>query len=153
MREHARRGSDAPSMREADAIAEILAMLARGANGNPGTWTTTPFLCSSPRTGTTQITWSEDVFHGESQVNLEVEGVRHGHTARISWTFSIGRASKRLRRGHDAQLAGLEAARTIRAGCTCSDVARSVHVRLRRVGSRKSLAVVTRLHRLDGANR
>ncbi|MGL3104633.1 M24 family metallopeptidase [Bradyrhizobium sp. BR 1432] len=127
-----------PGMREADAIAEILATLARGANGKPGTWTATPFLCSSPRTGTSHITWSEDVFHGDSQVNLEIAGVRHGYTAPISRTFSIGRASERLRRVHDAQLAGLEAALdTIRAGCTCSDVARAVHRTLEARGIKK----------------
>lgn len=127
-----------PEVREADAIAEIVATLARGANGRPGTWIATPFLCSSPRTGTSHITWSEDVFRQGSQINLEIAGVRYGYTAPISRTFSIGRPSERLRRVHEAEVAGLEAALdTIRAGCTCSDVARAIHRTLEKLGVKK----------------
>lgn len=127
-----------PGVREADAIADIVATLARGANGKPGTWIATPFLCSSPRTGTSHITWSEDVFREGSQINLEIAGVRHGYTAPISRTFSIGRPSDRLRRVHEAQVAGLEAAlATIRAGRTCSDVAQTIYRAIRNLGVKK----------------
>lgn len=127
-----------PGVREADAIAEIVATLARGANGKPGTWIATPFLCSSPRTGTSHITWSEDAFREGSQINLEIAGVRHGYTAPISRTFSIGRPSDRLRRVHEAQVAGLEAALdTVRPGCTCSDVAQTIHRTIERLGIKK----------------
>ncbi|MCK1675352.1 Xaa-Pro peptidase family protein, partial [Bradyrhizobium sp. 150] len=123
---------------EAEAIAEIVATLARGTNGKPGTWIPTPYLCSSPRTGTSHITWSEDVFREGSQINLEIAGVRHGYTAPISRTFSIGRASERLRRVHEAELAGLEVALdTVRAGRTCSDVAQAIYRAIEKLGVRK----------------
>src|SRR5206468_7277416 len=51
-----------PGVREADAIAEITGTLVRGAKGKPGTSLTHFYLCSSPRTGTCHIPWSEDVF-------------------------------------------------------------------------------------------
>ncbi|UPK28168.1 M24 family metallopeptidase [Bradyrhizobium sp. 195] len=127
-----------PGLREADAIAEVLATLVRGANGKSGTMIETPYLCSSPRTGTSHITWSEDVFHQGSQINLEVGGVRHGYTAPISRTFSIGRPSDRLRRVHEAELAGLEAALgMVHAGCTCSDVAEAIHRTIEKLGVKK----------------
>ncbi|WP_234686068.1 M24 family metallopeptidase [Bradyrhizobium monzae] len=127
-----------PGVREADSIAEIVATLARGANGKPGTWIATPFLCSSPRTGTSHITWSEDAFREGSQINLEIAGVRHGYTAPISRTFSIGHPSDRLRRVHEAEVAGLEAALGIvRAGCTCSEVAQAIHRAMEKLGVKK----------------
>ncbi|WP_245266072.1 M24 family metallopeptidase [Mesorhizobium sp. L103C119B0] len=125
-------------VREADAIAEIVATLVHGANGKSGTSLAIPHLCSSPRTGASHITWSEDVFRQGSQINLEISGVRHGYTAPISRTFSIGRSSERLRRVHEAQVAGLEAAlSTIRAGRTCSDVAEAAYRAIERLGFKK----------------
>ncbi|QQN65464.1 aminopeptidase P family protein [Bradyrhizobium diazoefficiens] len=127
-----------PGLREADAIAEILATLVRGANGKPGTMIEIPYLCSSPRTGTSHITWSEDVFREGSQTNLEISGVRHGYTAPISRTFSIGKPSDRLRRVHEAQAAGLEAAlATFRAGRTCGDVAEATYRAIEKLGFKK----------------
>ncbi|MDA9460005.1 hydrolase [Bradyrhizobium sp. CCBAU 21359] len=127
-----------PGLREADAMAEILATLVRGANGKPGTMIEIPYLCSSPRTGTSHIAWSEDVFRQGSQINLEISGVRHGYTAPISRTFSIGRPSDRLHRVHEAGVAGLEAALvTVRAGCTCSDIAKAIHRTIERLGLKK----------------
>ncbi|MCP1909497.1 Xaa-Pro dipeptidase/ectoine hydrolase [Bradyrhizobium elkanii] len=127
-----------PGVREADAIAEIVGTLARGANGKPGTWIATPWLCSSPRTGASHFTWSEDVFREGSQINLEIAGVRHGYTAPISRTFLIGPPSDRVRRAHEAQLAGLEAALgTIRAGRSCSDVAEAAYRAIEKLGLKK----------------
>ncbi|MER9600015.1 Xaa-Pro peptidase family protein [Mesorhizobium sp. M0244] len=127
-----------PGVREADAIAEILGTLARGANGKPGTMIQQIGLCSSPRTGTCHIPWSEDVFRDGSQINLELGGVRYGYCAGIMRTFSIGAPSDRLRRIHDAEVAGLEAAlETIRPGCTCSDVANAFYRTIEKAGFRK----------------
>lgn len=116
-----------PGVREADAAAEIAATLARGVNGKPGTLLHTGlFLCASPRTGTCHISWTEDIFRHGSQVNLELTGIRHGYAAPIMRTFSIGNPSDRLRRLHDAELEGLEAALHVaRPGATCGDVARA----------------------------
>lgn len=115
-------------VREADAAAEIVATLARGANGKAGTSLASFWMNSSPRAGTSHLTWSDDLFRDDSQVNLEIAGVRYTYTAPVSRTFSIGRPSDRLRRVHEAQIDGLEAALdTIRAGRTCSDVAQAAH--------------------------
>ncbi|WP_439366057.1 M24 family metallopeptidase [Bradyrhizobium sp. DASA03005] len=128
-----------PGVREADVIAEIMGTLARGANGKPGT---TRFpnvsLCSSPRTGTPHISWSEDVFRDGSQINLELGGVRHGYCAGIMRTFSIGAPSERLRRVHEAEMEGLEAALdVIRPGSTCSDVANAFNRTIAKHGLKK----------------
>ncbi|MFK4492230.1 M24 family metallopeptidase [Bradyrhizobium sp. USDA 336] len=128
-----------PGVREADVIAEIMGALARGANGKPGT---TRFpnvsLCSSPRTGTPHISWSEDVFRQGSQINLELGGVRHGYCAGIMRTFSIGAPSERLRRVHEAEMEGLEAALdVIRPGSTCSDVANAFNRTIEKHGLKK----------------
>ncbi|RVC75382.1 aminopeptidase P family protein [Mesorhizobium sp. M2A.F.Ca.ET.046.02.1.1] len=113
---------------EADAVAEIVGTLIRGAKGKPGTRIEQIGLCSSPRTGTCHIPWSEDFFRHGSQVNLEVGGSRHGYCAGLMRTYSIGAASDRLRRVHDIQVAGLEAAlETVRPGATCSDVANAFY--------------------------
>ncbi|MFG3594704.1 M24 family metallopeptidase [Bradyrhizobium sp. RDI18] len=114
-----------PGVREGDAAAEIMATQVRGASGGPNATNMKPFLmCTSPRTGTAHILWSEDVFREGSQINIELSGMRYNYTAAIMRTFSIGKASDRLRRVHEAELAGLEAAlNTVRPGRTCSDVA------------------------------
>lgn len=128
-----------PGVSEAEAAAEIVATLVRGANGKPGTsmWRSI-YLCSSPRTGTPHIPWSEDVFRHGTQVNLEVGGVRHGYVAPIMRTFSIGQPSARLRRVHEAEAAGLEAAlETVRPGVTCSDVAQAFNRAIEKHGLKK----------------
>ncbi|MER9477137.1 Xaa-Pro peptidase family protein [Mesorhizobium sp. M0520] len=127
-----------PGLREADAVAEIVGTLARGANGKPGTRIAGICLCSSPRTGTSHIRWSEDVFHQGSQINLELGGVRHGYAAGLMRTFSIGEPSERLRRVHDAHIAGMEATlETIRPGVTCSDVANAFYQTYEKHGFKK----------------
>lgn len=127
-----------PGVREADAIAEIMGTLARGANGKPGTRVAGISLCSSPRTGTAQIPWSEDVFHQGSQINLELGGVRHAYAVGLMRTFSIGAPSERLSRVHDAHIAGMDAAlTTIRPGATCSDVANAFYRTYEKHGFKK----------------
>ncbi|MGX9144660.1 M24 family metallopeptidase [Mesorhizobium sp. 128a] len=118
-----------PGVREADAIAEIIGALAHGANGKSGTWVTTPFLCASARIGTPHVTWSEDVLRQGSQINLEIAGVRHGYTAPICRTYSLGKPSERLLRIHEAQMAGLSAGlSSVRAGAVIGDVAQAIHI-------------------------
>ena len=115
-----------PGVHESEAVAEILGTLARGANGKYGTGIANIFMCSSPRTGTCHITWSDDVFRQGSQINLELGGVRHTYTAGIMRTFSVGKPSDRLRRVHEAEMAGMEAALDrVRPGATCDDVAQA----------------------------
>ncbi|WP_091968026.1 M24 family metallopeptidase [Bradyrhizobium shewense] len=127
-----------PGVREADAMAEILATLARGANGKPGTDLANAFFCSSPRTGTCHIRWSEDIIREGSQINIELGGVRHGYVAAIMRTFSVGIASDRLRRVHEAEVAGLESAlNVVRPGATCSDVANAFYRTIEKHGVKK----------------
>lgn len=125
-------------VREADAMAEIAATLARGANGKAGTSFASMYFCSSPRTGTPHIPWSEDLIRDGSQINLELGGVRHGYVAAIMRTFSVGAPSDRLRHIHEAELSGLEAAlNTVRPGATCSDVAGAFYRTIEKLGFKK----------------
>ncbi|MER9364287.1 Xaa-Pro peptidase family protein [Mesorhizobium sp. M0500] len=127
-----------PGVREADAVAEIAGTLIRGVNGKPGTKLATISLCSSPRTGTCHINWSEDVFRAGSQINLELGGTRHGYCAGLMRTYSIGAPSARLRRVHEIQAAGLEAAlEAVRPGATCSDVANAFYRTIEKQGLEK----------------
>ncbi|MER9664142.1 Xaa-Pro peptidase family protein [Mesorhizobium sp. M0159] len=127
-----------PGVREADVVAEVAAQLARGANGKAGTDFAPMYFCSSPRTGTSHIQWSEDVIREGSQINLEIAGVRHGYVSAIMRTFSVGRPSDRLRRLHDAEVSGLEAALgAVRPGATCSDVANAFYRTLEKSGFQK----------------
>ncbi|WP_024520966.1 Xaa-Pro peptidase family protein [Bradyrhizobium sp. Tv2a-2] len=127
-----------PGVREADAAAEIIGTLVRGANGKPGTALAHFLLCASPRTGTCHIRWTEDTFRDGSQVNLELAGVRHGYTSALMRTYIIGKPSDRLRRIHEAEAAGLEAAlKTARVGATCSDVANAFYNTIEKMGFRK----------------
>jgi len=124
--------------READVMAEVAAALARGANGKPGTDFASMFLCSSPRTGTCHIRWSDDVLRQGSQVNLELGGVRHGYVAALMRTFSVGKPSHRLLCVHEAELAGLEAALdAVRPGATCSHVAAAFNRTIAKFGLKK----------------
>ncbi|MGY4167684.1 M24 family metallopeptidase [Bradyrhizobium sp. USDA 4529] len=130
-----------PGVREADVIAEIVATQARGAKGKPGT-SFAPigpvFMCSSPRTGAAHIQWSEDHIQSGSHINLEVCGSRHGYVTPLMRTFSVGAPSDRLRRVHEAELAGLEAAlEAVRPGASCSDVARAFYRESERLGVSK----------------
>lgn len=127
-----------PGVREADAVAEIAATLVRGVNGKSGTDLRGICLCASPRTGTSHIAWTEDVFHERSQINLEIAGIRHGYTAALMRTFIIGTPSSRLRRFHEAEAEGLEAALdTVRPGATCGDVARAFNQTIAKYGFKK----------------
>ncbi|KRP88610.1 hydrolase [Bradyrhizobium pachyrhizi] len=127
-----------PGVREADAAAEIIATLVRGANGNPGTDLTSFFLCASPRTSTCHIRWTEDVFRQGSQINLEFGGVRHGYVSALMRTLLIGKPSDRLRRLHEGEVAGLEAAlAAVKPGATCGDVAVAFNATLKRYGFEK----------------
>lgn len=128
-----------PGVREADAVAEIVATQVRGGpTTKPATAVRPPLLSSSPRTGMIHILWSEDVFRDGSQINIELSGIRYGYTAAIMRTFSIGKPSDQLRRIHDAEVAGLEAAlATVRPGRTCSDVAKAFYRTIERHGFTK----------------
>lgn len=127
-----------PGLREADAIAEIAGTLARGVGGKVGTRIVNINLCSSPRTGTSHILWSEDVFRAGSQINIELGGVRHTYCGAIMRTFSIGTPSDRLRRLHEAEVEGLEAVLSmVRPGVTCSDVANAFYRTIRKRGFKK----------------
>ncbi|APO70406.1 ectoine utilization protein EutD 1 (plasmid) [Rhizobium gallicum] len=127
-----------PGVREADVMAEVAAQLARGTNGKAGTDLASMYLCSSPRTGTSHIRWSEDVIRDGSQINLEIAGVRHGYVSAIMRTFSVGTPSDRLRRLHDAEVSGLEAALgTVRPRTTCSDVANAFYRTIEKAGFQK----------------
>jgi Xaa-Pro aminopeptidase len=127
-----------PGVREADVAAEIYATLARGANGKPGTDIANLYLCASPRTGTCHIRWTEDVISQGSQINLELAGVRHGYVSAIMRTYSVGTPSDRLRRIHEAEVAGMEAALgKVRPGVTCSDVASAFYRTLEQHGFKK----------------
>ncbi|MDL2403300.1 M24 family metallopeptidase [Rhizobium mayense] len=125
-------------VREADVMAEVAAQLARGANGKVGTDLASMYFCSSPRTGTCHIRWSEDVIRDGSQINLEIGGVRHGYVSAIMRTFSVGTPSDRLRRVHEAEVSGLEAAlEKVRPGATCSDVANAFYRTIEKAGLQK----------------
>lgn len=127
-----------PGATEAEAAAEIIATLIRGANGKPGTDVSHFFLCATPRTSTCHIRWSEDVFRQGSQVNLTFGGVRHGYVSPLMRTFSIGKPSDQLRRLHDGEVAGLEAAlAAVKPGASCGDVAAAFNTTLRRYGFEK----------------
>ncbi|WEX79691.1 Xaa-Pro peptidase family protein (plasmid) [Sinorhizobium numidicum] len=127
-----------PGVREAEVMAEIAAQLIRGAGGKEGTDLAPMTLCSSPRTGTSHIQWSEDVIREGSQINLEIAGVRHGYVSAIMRTFSVGAPCDRLRRLHDAEVSGLEAAlNAVRPGATCSDVATAFYRTIERAGFQK----------------
>lgn len=128
-----------PDVSEAEVAAEIVATQVRGApNGKPATGMLPPLICSTPRTGTCHILWSEDVLRTGSQVNIELSGNRYGYFAAIMRTFSIGRASDRLRRLHEAELAGLEVSlATARPGRTCGDIATAFYRTIEKIGFKK----------------
>lgn len=128
-----------PGISEAELAAEIVAAQVRGAaNGKPATGMLPPLICSSPRTGTCHILWSEDVLRPGSQVNIELSGNRYGYVAAIMRTFSIGAASDRLRRLHEAEVAGLEfALETARPGRTCGDIATAFYRTIEKMGFKK----------------
>ncbi|MGY3473493.1 M24 family metallopeptidase [Bradyrhizobium ottawaense] len=127
-----------PGIRESDAAAEIIATLVRGANGKPGTDLSGFYMCASPRSATCHIPWSEDVFGKGSQINLEFGGKRHGYVSALMRTFSIGKPSDRLRRTHEAEVAGLEAAlAAARPGATCGDIAAAFNSMLKKWGFMK----------------
>ncbi|QQO35546.1 aminopeptidase P family protein [Bradyrhizobium diazoefficiens] len=127
-----------PGVREADAAAEIMATLLRGTNGKSGTGIPLMYVSASPRTFAGHMSFSEDAYRDGSQINIELGAVRYGYIATIMRTFSIGKPSDRLRRLHEAQVAGLEAAlNTVRPGATCSEVANASHRAIEKHGFKK----------------
>ncbi|RWF79105.1 MAG: aminopeptidase P family protein [Mesorhizobium sp.] len=127
-----------PGVREADASAEIIGTLIRGANGKPGSRLASFYMCASPRIGTCHIPWAEDEFREGSQINLELGGVRHGYVSGLMRTYSIGKPSDRLQKVHDIQVSGLKAAlQSIKPGATCSDVANAFYSTIGKQGLKK----------------
>ncbi|MDX0980350.1 M24 family metallopeptidase [Sinorhizobium medicae] len=127
-----------PGMSEADAAAEIIAQLVRGAGGKQGTDVADFTLCASPRTSTAHITWAEDEFRNGSQINIELAGVRHGYTSALMRTFSIGKPSDVLQRLHEGEVAGLEAAlAVVKPGATCGEVSTAFNDTLKKFGFEK----------------
>ncbi|MBH5391868.1 M24 family metallopeptidase [Bradyrhizobium diversitatis] len=128
-----------PGVHESEVAAEIMAAQVRGApGGKPATGAFAPLICSSPRTGTAHIVWSDDELRKGSQINIELSGNRHNYYAAIMRTFTIGPAPDRVRRLHEAQVAGLEAALAVaRPGHTCSDVANAFYRTMGKMGFRK----------------
>ncbi|WP_027056449.1 M24 family metallopeptidase [Mesorhizobium erdmanii] len=128
-----------PGVHEAELAAEIVAAQVRGGpNGKPASGVLAPLICSSPRTGTCHILWSQDVLRDGSQINIELSGNRHGYVAAIMRTFTIGAASDRLRRLHEAEVAGLEVALgTVRPGRTCGDVSSAFYRAIETMGFKK----------------
>ncbi|RUU13622.1 aminopeptidase P family protein [Mesorhizobium sp. USDA-HM6] len=127
-----------PGVREADAAAEIIATLIRGVDGKPSTDLTYFCLCASPLSATPHIIWNDSTFRDGSQINLECSGVRHGYVSGLMRTFSIGKPSDRLRRVHEGEVAGLEAAlAAVKPGATCGDVASAFNKTLKKHGFEK----------------
>ncbi|ANW02985.1 M24 family metallopeptidase [Bradyrhizobium icense] len=127
-----------PGVREADAAAEIIATLVRGVNGKPGTDVSDFHLCASPLAATPHTRWSEDVLHQGSQVNFEFGAVRYGYVSALSRTFMIGKPSERLRRVHEGEVAGMEAAlAVVRPGITCGDIATAFNSTIKKYGFEK----------------
>lgn len=127
-----------PGVSEADAAAEIIAQLVRGAGGKQGTDVADFSLCASPRTSTAHISWADDRFRQGSQINIELGGVRHGYTSALMRTFSIGTPSDHMRRLHEGEVAGLEAAlAAVKPGATCGDVAAAFNKTLGKFGFKK----------------
>ncbi|RWB68716.1 MAG: aminopeptidase P family protein [Mesorhizobium sp.] len=128
-----------PGLHEAELAAEIVAAQVRGGpNGKPASGVLPPLICSSPRTGTSHILWSQDRLRDGSQINIELSGNRHGYVAAIMRTFTIGEASDRLRRLHEAEVAGLEAALgTVRPGRTCGEISSAFYRMIEKMGFKK----------------
>ncbi|WP_407185332.1 M24 family metallopeptidase [Bradyrhizobium centrosematis] len=127
-----------PGVREPDVVAELLATLARGVNGKAGTSLPHVFLNAGPRSATSHICWTEETIERGTHVNLELSGFRYAYAAPLSRTFSIGVPSDHLRRVHEAQRAGLEAAlNAVRPGATCSDVAGAAYRAIEKRGFSK----------------
>lgn len=127
-----------PGVREPEVVAELLATLTRGVNGKPGTSFPHLFLASGSRSATSHIYWTEETIERGTHVNLELSGFRYAYAAPLSRTISIGAPSDYLRRVHEAQLAGLEAAlNVVRPGATCSDVAVAAYRAIEKLGFSK----------------
>ncbi len=128
-----------PGVREADAAAEIVkTQIVGDGTGSAATGVLPLLLCASPRTGVSHILWSEDKFRPGSQINIELSGIRHGYYAAIMRTFVLGTAPDRLRRLHEAEVAGLEAAlATVKPGRTPHDVVTAFYTTLEKQGFKK----------------
>jgi len=127
-----------PGVRESDASAEIVATLIRGANGKPSSDVQNFYMCATPLTGTPHVQWTDAVFQNGSQINLELGGKRHHYVVGGMRTYIIGKPSDRLRRIHEGEVAGMEAALAkVRPGVTCSDVANVFYRTLEKHGFKK----------------
>ncbi|SDJ99202.1 Xaa-Pro dipeptidase/ectoine hydrolase [Bradyrhizobium sp. Rc2d] len=127
-----------PDVREADAAAEIIGALVRGVNGKAGSDIQNFYMCASPLTGTPHVQWTDGTLRDGSQINLELGGKRHHYVVGGMRTFCIGKPSERLRRIHEGEVEGLEAAlANVRPGVTCSDVANVFYRTLEKHGFKK----------------
>jgi ectoine hydrolase len=124
--------------RECDVAALVAAAAVRGLPDCGSTHLEVPLICSTPRTGTPHICWTEDRYRQGTQVNVELGGTRHRYSAGLMRTFHIGPPPDRLKRLHEAELVATDAAlAAARPGARCNDVAGAFCRALEQHGFRK----------------
>ncbi|MEO0399184.1 MAG: Xaa-Pro peptidase family protein [Pseudomonadota bacterium] len=115
-----------PGVRECDAAAEIIAATVRGVDGYGGDWPYHPEIPTGERIMSPHISWRDDVYPEQGQVNCELGAWRYRYVASLARTISLGEPSDGLKRVFAANAEGIETILPMmRSGSVCQDIWRT----------------------------
>ncbi|MEM6649730.1 MAG: Xaa-Pro peptidase family protein [Pseudomonadota bacterium] len=112
-----------PGIRQCDAAAEILSAMTKGTPDFGGDWPSHPEIPAGERHLCPHLSWTDEVYPEQIQINCELGGWRHRYVSSLARTISVGQPTDGLRRVFEANLEGLETILPkIRTGAVCHDI-------------------------------
>ncbi|WP_175597296.1 M24 family metallopeptidase [Peristeroidobacter soli] len=127
-------------VRECDVAAKVYSALVSGTEGYAGHLTMQGGLAmpSGERTSAPHLGWTDERYHSQQLVSIELGGCRHGYHAGLSRSFFLGRPPAELQRCAEVTIDGMsEVLVRMRAGTTCGEVADHWNGLLKRAGLAK----------------
>ncbi|QLC23924.1 M24 family metallopeptidase [Parasphingopyxis algicola] len=113
----------APGVRECDLAGKITARLVGGTAEFGGGMAYPPMMPSGEKTSTPHLMWTDDPYSSDTQVNIEVGGMRHWYVSPASRSIKLGKPSAKLRDLEAVTVEGMEAALDKAApGIRCEEI-------------------------------
>lgn len=113
----------APGMRECDLAGRITARLVGGTAEFGGGIAYPPMMPSGEKTSTPHLMWTDEPYPSDTQVNIEVGGMRHWYVSPASRSIKLGKPSVKLRDLEAITVEGMEAVfEKARPGVRCEEI-------------------------------
>ncbi len=131
-------GFIAPDARECDVAGEITKTLIAGTKSFGGGIAYPPNMPAGDRVVTPHLLWTDSPYGQDTQVNIEVGGMRHWYTSPASRTVCLGKPTDGLLRLEEATISGMEAALAkVAPGVACEEIELSFRQQTKKFGYEK----------------